>query len=77
MIRLQSLVNTNDGLQITYIEDADIHQGSGVMMARTVDIPHAVLPQALLDEIIDSALQVIEFARVTIREPVEQFRAAR
>lgn len=76
-MRLQSIMNSNDSLQITYIEEADIHPASGVMMARTVDIPHAVLPQALLDEVVDSALQVIEFARVTIREPVEQFRAQR
>lgn len=76
-MRLQSIVNTNASLQITYIQEADIHEGSGIMLARTVDIPHAVLPQALLDEIVDSAAQIVEFARVTQREPVEQFRAAR
>lgn len=76
-MRLQSIVNSNHSLQITYIDEADIHEESGVMLARTVDIPHPVLPQHLLDEVVDVAEQIIDFARVTIREPAEQFRAAR
>lgn len=76
-MRLQSIVNSNASLQITYIEEADIHEGSGIMLARTVDIPHPVLPQHLLDEVVDVAEQIIDFARVTQREPAEQFRAPR
>jgi hypothetical protein len=76
-MRLQSIVNSNSSLQITYIEEADIHEGSGIMLARTVDIPHPTLPQALLDEIVDAAAQIIDFARVTQREPTEKFRASR
>lgn len=76
-MRLQSIINTNHGLQVTYIDEADIHEESGVMVARTVDIPHPVLPQHLLDEVVDVAAQVIEFARVTIRAPADQFIAPR
>ena len=76
-MRLQSIVNSNTSLQITYIEEADIHDDSGIMLARTVDIPHHTLPQDLLDEVVDAAQQIIEFARVTQREPVAQFRAPR
>lgn len=76
-MRLQSIINTNEGVQLTYILEADIHDASGVMTARTVDIPHAVLPQHLLDELVDVAHQIVEHARVVQREPVEQFRAPR
>lgn len=76
-MRLQSIINSNHSLQITYIEEADIDEDTGVMLARTVDIPHAVLPQHLLDEVVDVAEQVIEFARVTVRAPVDQFVAQR
>jgi hypothetical protein len=76
-MRVQSIVNTNDGLQLTYILEADIHEQSGIMTARTVDIPHAVLPQHLLDELVDIAHQIIDHARVVQREPEEQFRAQR
>jgi hypothetical protein len=76
-MRLQSIVNSNASLQITYIEEADIHEDSGIMIARTVDIPHPSLPQHLLDEVVDIAEQIIDFARVTQREPIEQFRAPR
>lgn len=76
-MRLQSIVNSNASLQITYIEEADIHDDSGIMLARTLDIPHPTLPQHLLDEVIDAAAQIIDFARVTQRAPVEQFRAPR
>lgn len=76
-MRVQSIVNSNQSLQVTYLEEADIHENSGIMTARTVDIPHQVLPQHLMDEIVDIAAQIIDFARVTQREPVEQFRAPR
>lgn len=77
VVRLQSIVNNNDSLQVTYIEEADIHTGSGLMMARTLDIPHPILPQHLLDELVDTVQQIIEHARIIQREPVEQFRAPR
>lgn len=76
-LRIQSIVNTNAGLQLTYILEQDIHESSGIMTARTVDIPHAVLPQHLLDELVDVAHQLVEHARVVQREPQEQFRAPR
>lgn len=76
-LRLQSIVNTNAGLQVTYILEQDIHDKSGIMTARTVDIPHPVMPQHLLDELVDITHQIIEHARVVQREPEEQFRAPR
>jgi hypothetical protein len=76
-MRLQSIINSNTSLQITYIDEADVHDESGIMLARTVDIPHPTLPQHLLDEIVDAAEQIIDFARVTQRAPAEQFRAPR
>jgi hypothetical protein len=76
-MRIQNIANTNDGLQITYIEEADIHTDSGIMTARIVDIPHPSLPQDLLDELIEAAERIVDHARVVQRHPVESFVAPR
>lgn len=77
MIRLQNIINTNDSLQITYINDADVDPGTGIMEARMLDIPHGVLDQRLMDELIDVVHQFIEEARVLRRRPDDSFMAPR
>lgn len=76
-MRLQNVVNTNDSLQITYIEETDIHTDSGIMTARIIDIPHPTLPQDLLDELVEAAERIIDHARVVQRQPIESFVAPR
>jgi hypothetical protein len=76
-VRLQSVVNNNSGIQITYLLESDQHPDSGIMEARTLDIPHEALPQDLLDDLVDSAESIVEHARVVRRAPVDQFRAPR
>lgn len=76
-MRLQTIVNSNESLQITYVDEADIHTDTGIMTARTVDIPHAALPQALLDDLVDSATQILDHARVVQRQPIDSFVAPR
>lgn len=76
-MRLQSVIISNESVQITYVEESDLHPPSGIMEARTIDVPHDALPQPLLDDLIDSALQIIDHARTVRRQPVDQFRAPR
>lgn len=76
-MRLQSLVNTNDSVQITYLEEADIDTQTGIMEARVLDVPHAVIPQEHMDDLVDSVEQILDVARVARRRPVDQFVAKR
>ena len=76
MIRLQGVAITNDGVQIAYVQEADIHTDSGIMESRTIDIPHESLPQALLEDLIDSAMQIIDHARVVRRNPTDEYRVS-
>jgi hypothetical protein len=76
-MRLQSIVNTNDSLQISFLEEADIDTQTGIMEARVLDVPHAVIPQEHMDDLVDSVEQILEVARVARRRPVEQFVANR
>jgi hypothetical protein len=77
MMRLQNVINTNDSLQITYIEESDIDSHSGIMEARTLDIPHATLDPRLMADLIDSIQQIIEEARVLRRRPEASFQSPR
>lgn len=69
MIRLQNVINTNDSLQVTYVREDDIDQRSGIMEARTVDIPHGILDPRLMADLVDSVEQIIEEVRVLRRLP--------
>lgn len=76
-MRVQSIIISNESVQITYVEESDIHAASGIMEARTVDIPHDTLDPRLLEDLVDSALQIIIETRTIRRQPVDEFRAAR
>lgn len=76
-MRLQSVILTNEGVQIMYVEESDNHSESGVMEARALDIPHEVLPQVLLDDLVEAAQAIVEEARVLRRQPLQQFKAPR
>jgi hypothetical protein len=77
MIRLQQIAVTNEYVSVTYVEEAEIHLDSGIIEARNIEIPHDVLPQSLLDELIDCAVQIIDHARAVRRMPVGEFRGLR
>lgn len=76
-IRVQSVINTNHGLQVTYVNEADIDEKSGIMEARTLDLPHEVIAQPVMDELVDAVKQLIEVARVARRRPEDSFVAPR
>lgn len=76
-MRIQSIVMTNDVVQLTYLEEAGVNTDTGIVEARVLEIPHAVLPQALIDDLVDSAHSIIDEARVRNRQPADSFRAPR
>lgn len=75
MIRLQNIINTNDSLQVTFINEADIDTQSGIMEARTLDIPHGALDPRLMAELVDWVEQLVEEARVLRRRPETSFQS--
>jgi hypothetical protein len=76
-MKVSGIFFTSDGVQITYIEDNDIHTASGVVVQRTIDIPHPVVPQSMFDDLDDSVRQILDHALIVMRAPVDQFRADR
>lgn len=76
-MRLQSVVLTNEGMQVMYLDEADIHTDTGVMEAHALDIPHAVLPDDLLAELVEAAETIVEHIRVLNRQPLDSFKAPR
>lgn len=74
MIRLQNISVTNQSVQITYVEPTEIDTDSGIMEARILDIPHEVLPQEFMDELLDIALQLIDHGRAVRRLPRDELR---
>lgn len=68
-MRVQSVINTNHGMQITYVEEADIDTDTGIVVARTLEIPHEVLDQVLVDDLTDWVVQVVDAARVLRHQP--------
>lgn len=76
-MRVQSVVNTNHGLQITYVNEDEIDADTGILVARTLDMPHDVLDQVLMDELTDWVVQVVEAARVLRHQPRDEYRTSR
>lgn len=72
-MRFQTVIFTNESVQITYSEESDFDPETGVAEARTLDIPHATLGEELFDDLQDSLEQIIDFARVAMRKPVKSF----
>lgn len=76
-MRWHSVVNTPDGLQVTYEEEGDFDEDTGISNVRVITIPHEVSGNELLSDLQDSVEQVVDAARVAKRKPLEQFKAPR
>lgn len=64
---------TGFGLEITYLEEADIHPQTGINELRILQVPHEQLDNVLLDDLFDSVIQIVEDARTRRRAPVDSF----
>lgn len=63
---------TSEGVQITYVEEHDIHV-TGIVVARTLDVPHSQLPADLFDDLVDSVRGVVDHCMTVMRNPPETF----
>jgi len=64
----------DEGLQISYVREADVDTNSGISEMRSVNVPYAILDQSLLNELNEAALAIIEEARVIRMQPADALR---
>ena len=76
-MKIQAIIFTGEGAQVTYIEERDVHTATGVIQTRTMDIPHGLIPQDMYDDLTDSVQQIVDHVLTLMREPADQFRAGR
>lgn len=75
-MRIQSIVNTNDAVEIAYLDEADLDIDAGVMESRVVRIAHEIIDQELLDELEVVATQLLDVARRVRHKVADSFKAA-
>lgn len=73
-MQIQNVAFINEGLQITYLEDRDIDEQSGIVEVRVLSIPHSSITNELMSDLEDSVQQIIDAASVARRRPVASFR---
>lgn len=76
-MKIQAIYFTSEGVQIAYLEETDVHTDSGIVVTRSADIPHAVIPQSMYEDLTDSVQQILDHALTIVRAPVDQYRASR
>lgn len=72
MIRLRSIAVTNEVLLIDYVDDSDIHDRSGIVESRVLELPHHQVPRDLFDDLVDAVLQIIDNSRAIRRLPPQE-----
>jgi hypothetical protein len=77
MIRVESITNAGDYLELTWADEADVDYQSGIIEARTTRIPHEAIDQELIGEFVDLAVQMLEAARVHKHRVADTFTARR
>jgi hypothetical protein len=76
-IRLESITNTGDGLEILWADEADIDYPSGIVEARVSRIPHEAIPNEHIAELLDVVVQILDAARVHKHRVADTFTAPR
>jgi hypothetical protein len=77
VLRIESITNTGEGLEIVYAEEADIDYKSGVIEARIARIPHEAIPHELIAELVDNVVQILDAARIHKHRVADTFTAPR
>ena len=77
IIRVESITNTGDHIEISYAHETDVDYRSGVVESRVARIPHEAIPQELIEEIVDCAVQILDAARVHKNRVADTFTAQR
>lgn len=75
--RIESIVISEDAVQISYVPDKGFDRDSGIVEMQTLIIPQAVLDTGMLMDLIEAAEAILDEARVIRRKPIEKFTAPR
>jgi hypothetical protein len=76
-IRIESITNTGDGLEVIYADEVDIDYRSGIVEARVLRIPHDAIPQEHISDLIDWVVQLLDIARIHKHHVADTFTAPR
>ena len=76
-MRLESITNTADGIEISYAREEDIDYDAGVIESRTLRVAHSSIPQDVMEQLVDAAVQVLEAARIQRHRVADRFQAPR
>jgi hypothetical protein len=76
-IRLELIENQGDHLEVRYADEADIDYDAGVVFARMARIRHDVIPQELVDELLDVTVRILDAARVQRHRVADKYSAPR
>ena len=76
-MRIQSVVNTNDAIEIAYLLEEDIDIDAGVIESRVVRIAHEAMPQEYLDELESVLNEMLDLARRKRHKVADEFKANR
>lgn len=77
MIRVDSITNTGDYLEVAWADEADIDYNAGVVEYRVTRVPHAAIGQELVSDFIDLGIQLLEAARIHRHRVADKFTAPR
>jgi hypothetical protein len=77
MIRVESITNTGDHLEISWADEADVDYQSGIIESRLTRVPLEAIGDELVTEFIDVAVQILEAARVHKHRVADTFTARR
>lgn len=77
MIRVESITNVGDYIEISWAEEADVDYQSGVIEARVTRVPHEAIGNELITELVDLAIQILDAARVHKHRVADSFTGRR
>jgi hypothetical protein len=76
-MRIESLTNNANWLEIAYADEQDIDYNAGVLESKVMRIAHESLDPALVENLIDAIVQILDEARVHRHRVADQFQAPR
>jgi hypothetical protein len=75
--RIESIVISEEAVQISYIPSKGFDRDSGIVEMATVIVPQEVLETGLFMDLIEAAEAILDEARTIRRKPIEKFQAPR
>lgn len=77
MIRVESITNHGDHIEVSWADEADVDYQSGIIESRVTRIPQEAIGDELIGEFADLAVQLLEVARIHKHRVADTFTARR